>query len=247
MILREARTRYGHQAIGYLWALLDPLIQLAILATIFTLLDRHTPIEVSLPVFLLTGIFPFWAWRGSAVRGATAIESNGPLLTYPQVRPFDLVTARVVLELATMIVVAIVFVVALRLAGEPFGSWIDAPLNLLGALGALALLAFGVATMNAHLSRIVASWSEVMRFLARFLWFTSGVWFTPESLPPALRDAVLYNPLAHLIDWVRDAALTTYASDHYSPTYVVFWGIGCLFVGLFIDWLLRISGYSEAH
>jgi capsular polysaccharide transport system permease protein len=247
LLLREARTRYGSMRIGYAWALAEPAIQLCVLWFFYELLGRRVPINASMPAFLLTGIFPYLAWRSASIRGATAVESNAPLMVHSQVRPVSIVTARVLLEMASTLVIFSIFVVLLRLfAGEPLSSWTDEPLGLLGAFGAMCLMAFGFALFNAGVARFVTFWPEVIRLTARVLFFTSGVFYTMDSLPPQARSVILLNPLSHMIEWIRSAALPGFESEHYSIIYVLLWGLWLTFIGLFLDWMARISGHSEA-
>ncbi|MBX7248816.1 MAG: ABC transporter permease [Caulobacteraceae bacterium] len=247
LVLREARTRHGSTRIGYAWALVEPAIQLCVLWFFFELLGRRVPINASMPAFLLTGIFPYLAWRSASIRGATAVESNAPLMVHSQVQPVSIVTARVLLEMTSTLVIFLVFVVMLRLFGnEPLSSWTDEPLNLLGAFGAMSLLAFGFAMFNAGMARIIRFWPEVIRLSARVLFFTSGVFYTMESLPPQARAVILLNPLSHMIEWIRSAALPGFESDHYSILYVLGWAVWLTFCGLFMDWMLRLSGHAEA-
>jgi len=248
LILRETRTRHGGLRLGYAWALVEPAVQLGVLWLFYELMGRRVPINASMPAFLLTGIFPYLAWRSASVLGSTAIESNGPLMVHSQVQPVAIVTARVVLEMATTLVVFLIFILLLKLfGGEPFSSWTDEPLSLLGAFGAMSFLAFGFALFNSGISRILTFWPEVIRMTARVLFFTSGVFYTMESLPPNARAIILLNPMSHMIEWIRSAALPGFESDLYSVWYILAWSVWLTFAGLFIDWLLRITGHAEAH
>ena len=247
LLLRESRTRHGSMRIGYLWAILEPALEIYVLYLLYVMLGRVSPVNASLFAFLMTGIFPYLAWRSASVRGATAIESNLPLMVHPQVQPLSVVTARVALEMATTLIVFWLFVVLLWLfAGEPPSNFLDEPLNLLGAFGAMCFLAFGFAMANASIARFVKFWPEVIRLTARVLFFTSGVFYTMESLPPKAREIILLNPLSHMIEWIRSAALPGFESDHYSMIYVLGWGLWLTALGLFLDWMLRITGQAEA-
>lgn len=247
LLLREARTRYGNLRIGYAWALVEPAIQLSVLWFFYELLGRRVPINASMPVFLLTGIFPYLAWRSASIRGATALESNAPLMVHSQVQPVSIVTARVLLEMSSTLIIFLFFVVMLWLfGGEPISSWTDEPLGLLCAFGALCLMAFGFALFNAGVARFVKLWPEVIRLSARVLFFTSGVFYTMDSLPPAARSVILLNPMSHVIEWIRSAALPGFESTHYNPVYVLLWALWLIFVGLFLDWMARLSGHAEA-
>lgn len=248
LVLRESRTRHGAMRIGYAWAIIEPALEIGILYLLFAMLGRAVPVNASLFAFLMTGIFPYLAWRSASVRGSTAIESNLPLLVHPQVQPGSVVTARVVLEMASTLVTFWLFVILLWVfGGEPPTNFTDEPLNLLAAFGAMCFLAFGFAICNAGISRFISFWPEVIRVTARVLFFTSGVFYTMESLPPQAREIILLNPLSHMIEWIRSAALPGFESDHYSVIYVLGWSLWLTAFGLLLDWMVRISGHAEVH
>ncbi|MEO7026037.1 MAG: hypothetical protein ABI056_00620, partial [Caulobacteraceae bacterium] len=71
LMLRESRTRYGKTDLGYLWALIDPTVQLLIFWGLYTVLGRVSPIPASMPVFLMTGILPYRFWASCVSRGAS--------------------------------------------------------------------------------------------------------------------------------------------------------------------------------
>ena len=146
LMLRETRTRYSESALGYGWALIDPLIELVVLWLMFTFLrQRQVPIDAPLPVFLVTGIVPFGLWRASVSQGASAVRSNLPLLIYPQVTVADCIIARVLLEGATTLIVMQIFIVFLILLyGETLSDFYDEPFNLFTAWMTLLLFSLGI-------------------------------------------------------------------------------------------------------
>ncbi|MGC4063649.1 MAG: hypothetical protein QM784_03185 [Polyangiaceae bacterium] len=105
LILRETRTRFGTHRLGYVWALCEPVIFIATFAAMYLVIGRLVPWGLDVVPFLTTGFVPFGLFRESANRSLNAISSNRGLLFYPQVRPLDLVLARVILEFATHFIV----------------------------------------------------------------------------------------------------------------------------------------------
>jgi capsular polysaccharide transport system permease protein len=249
LMLRESRTRYGTSDLGYLWALIDPAIQMAVFWIIFTLLGRAIPVPTSLPVFLITGILPYFFWRNCTGRGASAASANLPLLTYPQVKVFDVVVSRVLLDTATTVVVTAIFVVALRfITGQPFVSWVRVPIVLVGGIVALFYFSFCSAVLSSSLARIWHAWPQVFSYTSRPLYFTSGIFFTLQSLPSNFKALAAYNPIAHILEWIRTGAIPGFISDLYSPLFIYSFATIMLFIGLVIDWVLRMIGHSEeAH
>ena len=105
LIMRESRTRYGTSNIGYTWAIIDPLVTLAVFVWAFSALGRTSPVSAPLSVFFVTGIVPLFFWRGAVGQAANAVSASLGLLSYPQVMPADVVIARLLLEGATTIIV----------------------------------------------------------------------------------------------------------------------------------------------
>lgn len=246
LMLRESRTRYGTSDLGYLWALIDPAIQMAVLWLIFTLIGRTSPVPCSMPVFLITAILPYFFWRNCATRGATAAAANLPLLTYPQVKVFDVVVARVVLDAATLVTVTAVFVIGLRFTtGEHFTNWVRSPVVLATGILALFYFSFCSAVLTSSIGRIWRAWPQVFGYASRPLYFTSGIFFTLEQLPNNFKALSIYNPIAHLLEWIRTGAIPGFVSTLYSPMFVLSFATIMLFIGLLMDWVLRIIGHSE--
>lgn len=246
LILREASTRYGRRTAGYAWAVLMPMAQLAVLMAIFSAMGRGAPAGGSLIVFFMTGLIPLFLWRNGLTRGANAIRANLNLMNYPQVRPFEILTARMLLEIVTTIAVALIIVAIMAtFANLPLTSWVDEPLKLLQALGSLALFSYGTLVFSAQLGRLFEPWADLSTFIGRAAWFVSGVWFTFGSLPAGPRQYALYNPIAHQIEWIRDAAIPGFDSNLYDPAFPLWCGLGLLFTGLLIEWLISLSGFSD--
>ena len=55
LVLREAAVRYGKTQLGYLWALLTPIIMIFLQVSIFTLIGRHP--DLGSDLFLFFAIF----------------------------------------------------------------------------------------------------------------------------------------------------------------------------------------------
>ena len=107
LIIRETRTRFGDSRLGYGWALIEPILHIALLAAMFSLLMRgRPPIGTHFFLFYFTGLVPYLIFVHASTSMMHAVTSNGALLQLPPVKPFDAILARGLLEFATDIVVA---------------------------------------------------------------------------------------------------------------------------------------------
>ena len=105
LVIRETRTRFGRHRLGYVWALLEPLIMVATFAAAFSYMGRTMPGGLPVATFLVTGFLPYTLFSRTMSQAQNAISGNRGLLFYPDIRPFDLVLARTLLEIATYILV----------------------------------------------------------------------------------------------------------------------------------------------
>lgn len=233
LLLRETKTRFGTNQLGYVWAFVEPLLWIGMFAVFYGLFGRLTPPGMSVVAFLATGIVPFSLFRDTAQRCMAAIEANKGLLFYPQVRPLDLVIARAALEAATHLIVMMLLMGGVALwEGPPrIDSWLEtlAGLSLASALGgSLGLLCCGLSVYSQTVDRLFPS-------LVRVMFWGSALFHPVESLPKAARDVLLLNPIAHVIEMTRDGWFPGYDARHVDGWYVSAWILVFLFFGLALE------------
>jgi capsular polysaccharide transport system permease protein len=237
LLLRETKTRFGANQLGYLWAVAQPLLWIGMFAAFYRVVAHMAPPGMSMLAFLATGIVPFSLFRDTTNRCLSAIDANKGLLFYPQVRPLDLVLARAVLEAVTHVVVLALLMSGLAIyEGAPhIDDWlkVTAGLALASGLGlSLGLVCCGISVYSQTFERL---WPTA----ARILFWTSGLFHPIESLPRAAREILLLNPVAHAIDVLRDGWFGGYAARHSNPWYALTWILVLLFFGLSLERVAR--------
>lgn len=246
VIMREARTRYGHSDLGYFWAIIDPLIEISIMVALFSWAGRSGSSSAPLPVFFAMGLLPFGFLRGCVQGGASIVRPNQALLTYPQVKVFDLVIGRSILEFATMAVVYLCFMAGTDLLlGISFTHWYDEPLNMMMAICSLFVFGTALAVFSCGLARLFPAWATIWGYISRPMWFLSAIFYTLEALPHGPRQYIIYNPLAHAIEWFRSASSPVMESSAYSVSFIYITAFVCLVLGVAIDRLLTDIGFSD--
>jgi len=234
LIIRETRTRFGQHQLGYLWALVEPALMIATFAGMYHLAERTAPGGMDVLPFLTTGFVTFGLFRGACGQCTNAVNGNKGLLFYPPVQPIDLIAARAGLEIATHICVFVVFVLGLGLFEQGFSTIDDLLLLvggflLAGALGtALGLCFCSLAQFSPTVDRIVGP-------LLRPLFWISGLFYSIGDLPSSVRAFMLYNPVLHAVDMVRDGWFVAYDSPYHSFWYLAAWITALAFVGLALE------------
>lgn len=237
LALRETRTRYGNHQLGYVWALLEPLVWIATFWEMFHIAQKSPPTGMDMVTFLATGIIPFDIFSKTMDRCAAAIDGNRGLLFYPQVHPLDIVFARAGLEFATYLIVFTVIIGAhaLVVGGIP----IEDPLMVIQGLALAALLGASLGLVFAAVAVQNKLIDRIRGPLLRPLFWSSGVFFTLNSLPLPVREVMIWNPVLHCTELVRSGFFESYQGHHMSARYVLLWILGFSFVGLTVERAVR--------
>jgi capsular polysaccharide transport system permease protein len=238
VILRETRTRFGAYRLGYLWALVEPILVILTFWGLYRIAGRQPPPGMDLFGFVATGIVPYTLFASSANRVAEAVNGNKALLNYPQVMPIDLALARGLLEAATYAAVFIVLMGVHALWIQELS--VDRPLMVIAGFAMASLLGTTLGQIFCGLGQWNNSVDRARGPLLRPLFWISGIFFTAGQLPEHARDAMLWNPVLHVTEIVRDGWYASHASPHADPLFVLRWILFFALAGLLLErWMRR--------
>ncbi len=232
LALREMATRYGRTPGGYLWALLQPLGMIVVLAYAFALLQRSPALGTSFLLFKATGVLILRQFTVLADVSGRAISFSRSLLLYPRVTWFDAVLARFGLNLLVLIGVMGVILggILLHERLEPVLDW---P-KLLLAVGLTAALGLSLGVLNAFLFHRFELWQQAWAILTAPLFLISGVIFLYEDMPQQAQAVLWFNPVLHLTGLMRAAFYPTYRPEYVSLVYLGVWCLVPLVAGMML-------------
>lgn len=237
LILREMRTRFGRTRAGYLWALFNPLAQMAMYAAIFYFSGRFAPVGVSNELFVLTGIMPFMAFSNIATRVTQSAAANQVLFAFPGVTPLDAAVARAILEVLTFLAIGLLFYVALWLLDRATAP--VAPGHIALSIVLVSGLGFGFGLLGMTIMLVLPSWEKIVALLMFPLYFSAGVFFMPEMLPDHIGKALAFNPVMHVISTMRVGFYADFPTTLLSVRYAAGFGLALTLLGLLFERGLR--------
>jgi capsular polysaccharide transport system permease protein len=232
LVLREMGTRFNRSSGGYLWSIAEPLGGILMLSVAFSLALRRPPMGTSFLLFYATGNIPFSLFRSMSAAVAGAVSTNRGLLNYPVVTALDAVFAKFLLNLFTLLMVALILFTGIII-------YFDLHINLdLAAvavgLGLAALLGLGIGTLNCVLFTFFPTWKNVWTVLTRPLLLFSGVLFMYESVPAQFQAIIWWNPLVHIIAVMRSGFYGTYDPQFVSYPYVLGIALSAFLIGAYL-------------
>jgi len=218
LMLREMATTYGKSPGGYMWAILEPVVGIALLSWVFSIGFKSPALGINFPIFYATGIVPFLMYMDISAKTAAAIRFSKPLLAYPAVTWADALLSRFFLNLLTQIMVGYIVITGILAFYETRTTFVVDRAAI--ACLMLASLAFGVGCMNCFLTSMFPVWERVWAISNRPMLFISCILFTFETVPQPFRDYLWYNPVVHIIGMLRSAFYPNYDALYASPAYV---------------------------
>ncbi|GGA99120.1 ABC transporter permease [Allosediminivita pacifica] len=218
LILREMSTTYGRSPGGYLWAVAEPALGIALMVWLFSIGFRSPPLGSNFAIFYATGLLPFFFFLMIANKVQTAIQFSKQLLAYPRVTFMDALIARFGLAVLTNAMVSyILFLMILGLYDTRTVLDLGAVLN---GYAMAATFGFGVGVLNSLLTAQSPLWGNIWGVVSRPLFLISGVIILPESIPEPYRGWLEWNPLVHVTGEVRRGFYYSYTADYVNPLFV---------------------------
>lgn len=219
LLVREMLTRYGRHNIGFLWLFAEPMLFTIGVTALWTATKSVHGSDLPIVAFALTGYSSVLLWRNMPGRCIGALWSNLALMYHRNIKVLDIYLARLLLEFGgatiSFAVLAILFITI---------GILEPPEDFLQLVGGWLLLAwFGSAL--AILLGAMSHQSDLVDKLwhpASYLVFPlSGAAFMVDALPKVAQDLVLYIPMVHGVEIVREGWFGERARAHYDLGYVI--------------------------
>ena len=205
----DFKLRYQGSVLGYLWALLRPLLMFAILYIVFAKLLRLGGDIPHYPVYLLTGTVLWSFFTECTNQGIQAIVIRGDLLrkiSFPKYIVVVSTTFTALINLAINLVVVMIF--ALINGVTPSLSWLLVPVSVL-ELYILSLgISFLLGAINVKYRDIGSIWDVLIQALFYAVPIIYPITMVASTSALAAK-VILLNPIAQAIQDVRYNLITT--------------------------------------
>jgi len=231
---REMELRAAKGLFGVVGVFLEPLVLIGtFLALRILLRGAGEGSYMNLLLWLSVGFVPFFMFAEVAIKAISGVEKNSTLYFYRRLRPLDSLMGNALLT--TQIFGLLLLVITLSVTIWEWRPQVAAfGITIFVAIG-IAVLGFGIGLSTLILGHRlpVVAWFVKM-FLRRILLWTSCIFFPIRIVPDQFRPWILWNPLAHGIEMLRQSINPAYPAPGISGIYFWAWVIGSLGFGLFI-------------
>ncbi|REJ72994.1 MAG: ABC transporter permease [Acidobacteria bacterium] len=199
LVKRELKVRYRGSFLGAIWTMLQPLLMMLVLHTVFSAIFRFS--IKNYPVYALTGVL-FWNFFSQSITNSmNSLRGNAILLRKVAV-PYAVFPFAAVVSGVVNLVLALVPLLALLIVTD---HKIGPALLFLPVAIAIALLF----TLGAGLalSPLAVFFTDVIEFVTVLLTLTmylTPVFYPKDILPDHFYWIVHYNPIRSVLEVFRD-------------------------------------------
>ena len=218
--VRTLRGRYQQSALGWFWAIVQPVATVAIFSLVFT---RIVPVDTSGVPYILfsyTAVVP-WTLLSSAITDmAMSLVSNmnlvGKIYFPREALPIATLLARLV-DFGISFILLIILVIFYRLPISPLGL-LYLPLILLIQLALILGLGIGAAAMNVFYRDV----DPLLKLIIQIWFYASPILYPVSLVPEKWRTLYFLNPMAGIIAAYRDVLIyNRVPGDYLLPAAVI--------------------------
>jgi lipopolysaccharide transport system permease protein len=213
LAIRDIKIRYKQALFGFGWAVLQPLIAVAIFSFVFGHVT-HVPTQgIPYPVFVYSGLAVWFFFSAGVNAAAQSLVGNAALVTktyFPRILAPLASILPASIDLAISLAIVTVFMVGYSV--EPTAALALLPVWIVGLF--VLTLGFGVwvSALNVRYRDV----RYVLGFLVQTLLYASPVVFPSVLIEGAWRYAYALNPVVGVIDgfrWSLVGGSSPHASD----------------------------------
>src|SRR5436305_8705799 len=198
LALKELKVRYKRSVLGFLWALLNPLLLMIVMTVVFSnIIGTNTP---HYAIFLLSVLLPWTFFSQSLAYAAESIVGNADLIKKVRIAKSVFPLAAVISNLINLflsLIPLILIIVAMR---HPlYATWLFLPVPLL----ALTLFTAGATFFFAAANVYYRDVAHILQVVLQVWFYITPVLYSIDIFPAQYRWLLKLNPMIFVLNGFR--------------------------------------------
>lgn len=206
LVWRDIKVLYAQTILGFAWAILQPLIQIAIFTVIFGKVAKLETEGIPYFLFATVAIIPWTYMSAAMTQSSQSLVSNQSMLGkiyFPRlIFPVTPILAKGVDFLISLVIIFFVFVYYQVVPGSNF---LYLPFFILMMMA----VPLGVGLWLSALAIRYRDVKFVMQFMIRMLMYSAPIVYSASSIPEVYRILYSLNPIVGVIEGFRACLLNT--------------------------------------
>lgn len=193
-LAHDLKLRYRGTMLGFVWALLNPLLFLAIYTLVFSVY-LHVRIA-NYPLYLLCGMIPY-TWLATSVQSGITTIPDGRMYVGKTLYPIELLVLAPILTNGVNFLISLVLIFIFALV---VGVHLGLSLLLLPVVvAAQLLLIVGTTLIFATFNVFFRDLQQLVSYFMTALFFITPIFYARSFVPEKWHFLITFNPLAALV------------------------------------------------
>ena len=198
LALKELRVRYKRSALGFLWALLNPLLMMAILTIVFSTFMRMAIHEYS--IFVMSALLPWTFFSQSLAYSVESLVGNGDLLKKVRIAKSVFPMAAVLSNVINFLFSMVPLLLLLAILRFPLHwTWVYLPVPMLS----LILFTLGCSFFFSIANVFFRDMSHIIQIVLSAWFYVSPVIYSLDFVPERYHFFFRLNPMLYLLNGFR--------------------------------------------
>jgi lipopolysaccharide transport system permease protein len=203
---RDVKIRYKQTALGFLWAIIQPLFMMLIFTVFFGRLAKIPSDGIPYPLFVLAALLPWTLFAEGITRSTSSMITNANIMTKVYFPRLIMPLSGILSPLVDFVFSFSILIVMMALYGFiPTLNIIFLPLFILLALATSLGIGLWLSALNVQ----YRDFQYTIPFLIQLGLFASPVVYPASLVPESVRFLYGLNPMAGVIEGFRWALLGT--------------------------------------
>lgn len=199
LVIRELKVRYRRSAVGFLWTMLQPLLNMLVLTIVFSALFRFN--LHNYPVYALAGILWWNFFSQTVTTSMNSLRNNAALLQKVPV-PMPVFPIATALSGVVNLLFALVPLLLLIVVTGDHWSWslLFLPVSIIIA----TIFTLGAGLLLSPLAVFFVDTVEMIAVVLTTLMYLTPVFYPIEIIPKKYLWLVRFNPIRSVLEVFRD-------------------------------------------
>ncbi len=229
LALKELKIRYKRSVLGFLWALLNPMLLMLVLTVVFSVI-----MQAQIPhyaIFILSVLLPWTFFSQSLAYAAESIVGNGDLIKKVKVSKLVFPVAAVVSNMINLLLSLIPLVLIVAVMRHPFHiTWLYLPVPLL----ALTLFTLGATFFFAAINVYYRDVSHILQIVLQVWFYITPIIYSLDFFPAKYRFYFRLNPLQYFFNGFRLSVYYGLLPTWHSTALSFVLGFLALYIGFWV-------------
>lgn len=204
--MRDIKIRYKQTALGFLWAIIQPLFMMLIFTIIFGGFAKIPSDGIPYPLFSFAALLPWMLFSEGLTRSTMSMVSNANIMTKVYFPRLIMPISGILSPLVDFAVSISILVLMMGYYGfVPTLNVVFLPLFILLALATSLGIGLWLSALNVK----YRDFQYTVPFIIQIWMYASPVVYPASMLPEAIRPLYGLNPMAGVIEGFRWALLGT--------------------------------------